>query len=355
MVDSALGARLKIVFIGVFSDVYDEGLNQLSNRFRRYFQDIHTVRVVNTKHALHPKTLRMLREFRPDIIHYITGPTVRSLFVLTAYRHLLNLSAKLVVSATRPYFTEFQSWMIKYLRPDFVFSQSRKWESVFRSAGVPTAFLPNPIDTDKFRKLAIPKDELRRRHGLPLDKKLVLHVGHFRNNRRLDILAAAQKRLSSDEIQFIIVGGTFHPEEHNIKDYLRSCGCVVIDHYVEAIEELYNACDVLVFPIDKLRSDYFPTRYDEVGVIDMPLSILEALSCGLPVIAPPIDSLAVLFNGMSSFPIVVFDGSEESLLEAIRSLPGDTTAAHHEVRNLVSSALVFRRINEYYSKIIHSS
>lgn len=347
--------RLKIAFIGVFSSVYDEGLNQLSNRFQKYFQHIHIVKVVNTKHALDPRTLRMLRGFRPDIIHYITGPTVRSLFVLSVYRHVVRLSAKLVISATRPYFTLLQSRMIKYLRPDFVFSQSRKWERVFSSAGVATTFMPNPVDTEKFRKLAISKNELRSKHGLPLDKKLVLHVGHFRKNRRLDLLAAAQKRLSVDNTLFIIVGGTFHPEEDNITAFLKASGCMVINHYVDNIEELYNACDVMVFPIDKLREDYNPKHYDEIGVIDMPLSILEALSCGLPVIAPPIDSLSVLFDGMNHLPVFVFDGSLESLCKAIRSLPAEATADFSAVRDLVNSDLVFRRINEYYYKIVHSS
>jgi glycosyltransferase involved in cell wall biosynthesis len=45
----------------------------------------------------------------------------------------------------------------------------------------------------------------------------------------------------------------------------------------------YQIADYFVFPVEKYEDGIYPKKYNQVGVIDMPLTVLEAMSCNLPV------------------------------------------------------------------------
>ena len=76
--------------------------------------------------------------------------------------------------------------------------------------------MPIGISTDKFRpiKNVNRKRELRKIHGLPEDKFIILHVGHINWGRNLNALIPLQR----DGNQIVICASTSTPKDapHNI-------------------------------------------------------------------------------------------------------------------------------------------
>ena len=70
------------------------------------------------------------------------------------------------------------------------------------------------------------------------------------------------------------------PKNEKIKNKLIDSGIVIIDEYLPNIEEIYQLSDLYVFPIE-----YY------LGSISLPLSILEARACGIPVLTTDFGSI----------------------------------------------------------------
>ena len=123
------------------------------------------------------------------------------------------------------------------------------------------------INTDKF----VPSDEadsreLKEKYGFDPEKPLVLHVGHCSAGRGLEDffqIKSAQR--------LIISSGMF--EDDALVKALEDDGVTIMSGYLENVEEIFRMSDAYLFP----------TRTTE-NVISIPLSVMEALACGVPVI-----------------------------------------------------------------------
>lgn len=112
-----------------------------------------------------------------------------------------------------------------------------------------------------------PKSEVRARLGLSSDP-VFLHVGHARRGRRLHSLSPLSE---FGTVQLVL--SSYGDEEHDAvppeTDRLR-----VHRGYCSTIEDFYASADVYVFPV--------VSRANSIGI---PVSILEAVATGLPVVA----------------------------------------------------------------------
>jgi glycosyltransferase involved in cell wall biosynthesis len=126
------------------------------------------------------------------------------------------------------------------------------------------------IDAAKFAPVARARArELKMQYGFPPDKLLVVHVGHCSSGRGLEDFAA----LNSPGIErFVVASGMF--EHGETVRTLRESGVKVVSGYIPNVEEVYQMADVYLFP----------TRSAD-HVISIPLSVMEALACGTPVVA----------------------------------------------------------------------
>ena len=128
------------------------------------------------------------------------------------------------------------------------------------------------------RKLA-----LRKKYGLPPDRKILLHVGHAIAERGLSWMLKVP-----EDMLALFVKSTFqHPrEDEGLKKQLEARGNVVIlERYFSKIEELFQLSDCYVFTVQ------------ENGAINMPLSVFEAMACNLPVVAARFGELEWLEEG----------------------------------------------------------
>jgi len=131
---------------------------------------------------------------------------------------------------------------------------------------------------------------------------VVLHVGHLSKRRNLQLLARLQKTFN--DIQVVVVGSTYVDKDQAIYRELIESGCKVIEGYVPNVEELYALSDCYVFPVKWGDS------------INIPLSVLEAMSCNLPVISFKYPALSIFEEGNGLY----FVENEYELLKKVEEV-----------------------------------
>ena len=238
-----------------------------------------------------------------------------------------GFSVKTVVSATRPYFSQFAQKFVSHLKPNLMLTQSEKFELFFKNCGCAVAFFPNGVDLSKFSPARIEENLLiRRQLNLPEDKKIVFHVGHIKPNMKLDFFIDVQKM---DGVQVVVAGGTHEKADEDLKDKLIKNKIIVVHEYLKDISVLYKAADLYVFPINDNNAE-MPENYNQIGAIVLPLSILEAMGCNLPVITTRFRALPRLFKQQKGF---VFAKTKDQILDLIQAMPENVDAG---TRNMVA-------------------
>ncbi|WP_083861990.1 glycosyltransferase family 4 protein [Halogeometricum pallidum] len=261
----------------------------------------------------------------PDIVHLVPGPTAKGLVLLRALSTVKQ--CKTVATVTQPRFSPFSRRTVPYLRPSLMYVQSKTEQSRFNALGCTTEFLPSGVNLTQFS----PNDEnnqtqLRNELGLPSDKRIFLHVGHFKRGRGIESLLELQAHG-----HLVIVGSPSTGPEADLVESLRSTGVTIQTEYVPEIEKYYQIADIYVFPVT-----------DEANSIQAPLSVLEAMACNLPVISTRFGGLTDLFDeGEGLRFISSFAGIEEGDLEF------DTVETRDKVSKYSWDAIVSQVLDSY--------
>ncbi|MBM4072421.1 MAG: glycosyltransferase family 4 protein [Planctomycetes bacterium] len=189
-------------------------------------------------------------------------------------------------------------------RPHFVAISERVRDDMRRDYHVPDERLHvvyHGVDTEQFSpaKKAVQRDEMRRAWGLEPDTVCFLLVAHnFRLKGARELIeAAAQIRRQRRDFAVLIIG---KGRQAPFQRLARRLGCGDVVRFPGALREVeraYAAADVYVQP----------AWYEPFGLV-----VLEALACGLPVIATRITGAAELMT----------EGREGYIVES----PADTTA-----------------------------
>jgi len=272
-------ATVRIAFVGHFTETGatgDMGTRAVARCLSAEMERYHEIRRVDIRDL---RAWYRLRAFKPDIIHLVLGPTTEGL--LASWLCMLPLRwGRLVVSAPNPS-PSLRRSAVRLCNPDLVLVQSERSERYFHSQGMPTSFLPNGVDMDRFAPIPLSsRHALRSEHGLDPGRFTLLHVGPLIPGRNLIPLA----QLSEDGYQVVIVGR--EPVDRETMDRLTGAGCRVITRQVEHIEQYYQLADCYVFPV-------LPVQL--TASIETPLSVLEAMAANLPVITTRFGAIPRLF------------------------------------------------------------
>jgi glycosyltransferase involved in cell wall biosynthesis len=143
------------------------------------------------------------------------------------------------------------------------------------------------------------KRKLREQYNIQKDKFTILHVGHLTANRNLGIFTELSK-----ENQIIIVSSKYITTNHKLLNNLQDAGCITFQGYFPNIEEFYQLSDCYLFPVMPGNS------------ILCPLSIMEAMSCNLPVITTDFDGIKTFFKEGEG---LTFAKRKEEFLDAIEN------------------------------------
>lgn len=261
---------MRICLLGDISGNLDEGMKNTTYYFYRELLKFHEVTVVHPRKVLLSSVMLRLKGFKPDVLHYIHGSSIRS-FLVTKYLAFIFPGAKSVVSVTHPQFSKWESLAVGFFKPDLVLVQSRLMKDFFSLKGFKTSWLPSGMDVGKFSPVqGARRLELRRKYGLKKSKFIVLHVGSVKPNRNLELLIPIQQQ---EGVQVIIAGSTTVQAEEKVVQQLKNAGCILWIRYFPNIEELFQLADCYVFPV-----------MSDDGAIQVPLTVLEAVACNLPVV-----------------------------------------------------------------------
>lgn len=307
---------MKICLVGDISGVLDEGAKNTTFHLAKTLSNKNKVLVVSPRSIVKPSIWLKLKTFTPDVIHYIHGPTWRS-FIITNFISLLSSHPVKVMSALRPKITSVQVRWLKVCLPDLLLVQSTRQKNTYECWGFRTHFFPAGVDIRRFNPVSEQnKSVLRLKYDLPEDAYIVLHVGQITHDRELNKLIPIQ---ASGKYQVIVIGARTIPQDNDIIDELERAGCIVRTSFIEHIEEVYQLADVYVFPgSDHSSSEKVPL---DAPAIEIPLSVLEAMACNLPVISGHFGGLSNLFNKNNG--LVFADTSDEILkqLDRVRKMP----------------------------------
>jgi glycosyltransferase involved in cell wall biosynthesis len=278
---------MKICIVGEFSRELNEGVKNINCFLSRELQRDNDVLKLDVTKALSFRFWKRLHAFKPDVIHCVSGPSLKSFVLLKcAYYAAANKSAKTVMSAVHPYFftllrNPLTRALVLILKPDLLLTQSQRALRKLKGLSLHAAYLPNGVDTEKFDEAPISvKNALRTEYGIDHDKFVILHVGHLIQGRNLKAL----RDLQHGDNQVLVVASAHFETDAEVRNALVESGCLVWQDYFEHVEDIYALSDCYVFPV--LRG----------ATIFSPLSVLEAMSCNLPVVSTKHETLLTSFR-----------------------------------------------------------
>lgn len=141
-------------------------------------------------------------------------------------------------------------------------------------------------------------------------KPVLLHVGHLRPNRGLDLLVEV-KNLVGDAVHIVVQGSPTFEADPDVLKQLQEVGIIVRRDFVRALADLYRACDLYTFP----------ARPEAEGAIELPLGVLEAVACGRPVLTNDFGAVRAALEDVPGVHITSPDSFATRLSELI-SEPG---------------------------------
>lgn len=258
--------------------------------------------VPGTRTFLQSALRHEIASFQPEVLLYVPSPSSTLGSFVRAYalrRHWPRARLGMVALIPRRH-SASRRLFLQSTAPDVVFVPSYASLLHLSDLSLTGEVIPVGVEGGLLR----PAEDgervaLRRARGVPEDAFVYLHVGHLRPKRNLRALA----RLAAQPgAHVVVVGSTSTPEDTAVRDELERAGVRVIREYVP-IHEFYRMADCYVFP-----------TVDSEGCVEIPLSVMEALASGVPVLARP-------FGGLRDFlppgaDVRYFDTEDELVREA---------------------------------------
>ncbi len=244
------------------------------------------------KLLLHPKLISLVRRHRDSVLYLPfpakTLPTALRIF-------LLSLFAGKPIRVILVMKSEMGAWARRLLRWSkahlVVFSKEAAnfYSHIVSSDRV--TYWKTGVDTERFVPVSAQRSrELKEAYGLDPDRPVILHVGHLKAGRNVGRLLELDPRY-----QVVLVSSTLTKEEQDpaLKEQLESAPNVTLwGEYLPHIEEMYQLADLYFFP-----------TLESGNCIDVPLSCLEAASCGVPVMTTPYGEMKELLGKPGFYPM----------------------------------------------------
>jgi len=274
------------------------------------------------------------------IIHYMSGPSWRSFVYCKLLRLRLGKSPRVVVSFIHPHWGLLAEIMLRTFPPDGAVVLSERWRARCAAARLELSDAPLAgVDLERFAPVSPERRrDLRRTLGLPEGKIVVLHVGHLNTGRNL---AAFHCFKGQEEFFPVVVGSTTVTPNTEVVNGLRNAGVTVIHKYLPNVEDYYQAADCYLFP-----------TIDDHWCVQVPLSVIESLSCGTPVVATRFEGLPLLLpDGTDGLTYI---DSFDNLIETVRQVAcGGAVSPPPSLRRLGWDRIA-RELNAYYDHLLNS-
>jgi glycosyltransferase involved in cell wall biosynthesis len=266
-----------------------------------------------------------VRRDPPELIIYVpwTSATFRSLFRLRALKAWSG-GAKTVIVATQPMPLDGPDGALsRFLAPDLSVAMSEDTCEILRGKGFHCSLLPPGIDPQRFSPDSIEgeRSSLRSEFGVSEDAFLVTHVGHVKRERFHPEILGNIAALPG--VEMLVIGSPHTPPEPEIMEAAVRSGVHLVRRYVENIASIYRMSDLYLFPV---RNPY--------ACVGIPLSVIEALACGCPVLSTPFQGLPALLPETQG--VIHYAADDEVLVEQVRTIRAQSRTDADTIRNAVS-------------------
>jgi len=328
---------MKICVLGEFYGHPDEGMRKLSFQLAAGLSKKgHEVLALDVRDTYRMRFWRWrhIAAFEPHIIQYVHGQPFVSLLIMKLLSFYYR-RAKIVVYSTHPSFSLPLKKLLPLFKPDLILTQSYETEKMFLKYGCETTFLPAGVDLERFKPASAKlKQELREKYRLDKDKFIILHIGSIKKVRNVRLL----ERVARDDNQVIVVGSTSTGVEKDTLQHLQKHGCLVWVKYFENIEEIYALSDCYVFPTVR-----------PMGSIELPLSVLEAMSCNLAVISTKFGALPRMFEARDG---LIFADKEGDFIKGLEKVKSGIEVKNREKVLPYSWESIVQRLEGIYEEIL---
>lgn len=247
---------------------------------------------VDVYYSLFPQTAihSAFSDFKPDIVHIhdhfplsamIANEARKKGLKVVGTNHFLpeNWAPYFPWSILPPRFSEKVLWAWVrsiYDRLDMVTSPSKTAAGIIKSIGLKAPVTPIScgVDLNTFNThYREQRQQIRQMYGLPLDKPVMAFVGRLDGEKKLDVILKAIQLSGCDQLHILVVGKGAAQEE--IKKLVADLGLTGRAHFPgfiasEDLPKALNAVDIFTMP-------------SEAELLS--IATLEAMGCGLPVLA----------------------------------------------------------------------
>jgi L-malate glycosyltransferase len=210
--------------------------------------------------------------------------------------------------------------------------------------------IANSVDTTRFAPVPPQRKlELRQELNIPSDHTVVIYTGRLVSYKGLPLLLEVWRELREQHPHIsLLLAGSGGLDIHNCEAELQA---YVATHHlqdtvrftggVENVHEYLQASDIFVFPT---LDDAFPS------------SVVEAMSCGLPVIATPVGAIGeIISDGQNG--LLIQPGNADGLRQALDTLLNDSELARQlgqRARVTAHSCYSSTAVNESYMALFRS-
>ena len=287
--------------------------------------DIRAIRALSLKTFVTKNLIRIANAERFDIALYVpqSGLIAFGLPRGALLRFFVK-SPVIVIGLQEQNVSGMNRLLSRFATADLVLSPVRAVRDWIEGLGIDTGFIMPGYDERVFKPVNPDiRSRLRGKYDLPNDRYILLHVGHVKESRNLEVLL--RYRDWGPDIQPVIKAGEIDPSWAR---RLRMAGIIVIDEYFHDVHELYQASDAYLFPV-----------INPAGAVAFPLSVIEACACNLPVLTTRFGELPEMIREGNGFSY--YDRSSEigGKIASLRQLRPDTAAKVREF----SWEMVFRK------------
>jgi len=294
-----------IILAEDISEPLDEGIKIFTFHFAKYFSTKDKTNIIFShvqnrvlpdfkqlpinKFFFSPSFFKCIGSYNSQLLIYIpfSSATSMSFIRLAVVRLFTGFKKTIIVSLQKRRHNYLTRLLIRAIQPTAVIVLSKAEQDYYQKLGMKCLLMPIGVDTEKFT--AVNKErklELRKKLNMPIDSKLILHVGHINKGRNIDSI----RSLMSPGFKIVVIGSTRFEHDHELKNKLEKAGYIFVTDFVEDIEEYYQAADIYIFPVKSTTS-----------AIEFPLSVFEAMACNLPVLTTNFGGLQTYLSETACF------------------------------------------------------
>lgn len=299
---------MKILAVGDYKDNAAEGMEVITKRIVDVMREERVnVSTVQAKYCLLYFFSILFHRF--DRIIFTHGPG-KGVYFLTMFISLLG-GPKVIWLATRENIKGFKLLDRLLFRLDRIYCGQNNKRLIDLSKKISAEFskVIIGIDLSRINIDNTVSNETRRmivgRQNTEIP--IVIHVGHIRANRGLNKLVNIKQALG-ESIDVVVIGSPSLSKDASVVNSLKNAKVVILNEYIENLGSIYSAADLYLFPVDPING----------GAVDLPLSVIESIACGTPVVST---DFGVLKEYLSNNKLIQFSDVdfEDTVIDRIKS------------------------------------